>query len=225
MNTIRNVRAALLLLLVLSIGGSQLPAAQTDGESVDATGLWEAVPASRQAMVEAGEQMRGRCIEAVLAEVRDCLNRLGLFAAQVKIAQTDDGVTIVGGRNAHLTVALGRPTALVGEAAAQPGRRAFVLSGALHVEQRGHLATVSAVYARVPDSPFLVQAVKVDPRDGERPLVIKQVLQPSQNRERLPNPWKEPPSILPPPEKRRGSVLQRGAQQLMGLTSALVPFL
>ena len=183
----------------------------------------------RQNGRKALQALRDRYSILVRAEVSDFLTRLGLFARQVKIAQTDVSVTIVSDDRSKLTLPISLENNSLAEARRRlkkaKGTRAFLADGFLTIEHRGRHSIVTSTFACVPKERLLCQAVTIHELGNRKPTVLKHVLQPSQSKERLPNPWKEPPSILPPPNKRKTNGFARGVQELINIGSMAVPFL
>ncbi len=203
--------------------------ATTSAWAANTTGIWEPLPSMRSNGRRALESLRDNYPLLVRAEAGDFLTRLGLFARQIKIAHSEAKVTIVSDDRKKFSVVV-RPKAYDAAQVRRKlknriGRQAYIKDGYLTIEQRGRHSKVTSIYALVPKERLLCQAVTIQDLGNRRKMVLKHVLQPSQSKERLPNPWKEPPSILPPVHKRRSNGFQRGVQQLLSIGQMAVPFL
>ena len=195
----------------------------------ETTGIWEPIPSMRNTGRKALEVLRDKYSILVRAEAGDFLTKLGLFAKQVKIAQSEAKVTIVSDDRNKLSLPIAIEDDLVQKARRRMkksrGTRAFLSGGFLTIEYRGRHSIVTSTFACVPKERLLCQAVTIRDLGNRQPLILKHVLQPSQNKDRLPNPWKEPPSILPPPHKRKTNGFARGVQELINIGQMAVPFL
>ena len=185
----------------------------------DATGYWHC---GRKALKRIGRRLDVFLSDkspGEAAEVERLLVRSGLFASRLMIAQREDSVTLVSDGRHRLELSLGGHVS-------RRRCRAYIHDGFLVVEQLGEHVVVRSTFARIDGAPMLCRAVKLSvPHDrSAAACVIKQVLVPADNEARLPRPWKEPPSILPPPSRRRASFLEKGVQGLVNVGKLALPF-
>ena len=197
----------------------------------DVTGLWRNSRTGCRRLHDTMDRILSEIPARAAMELDHLLGASCLFARRVSIAQLDESLTIIGDDRRSFFVPISAERNPLSEARSRlrrrPGKRAYFHDGFLVVEQRGRFVTVRSTFAKVSKGPLLCRAVtvRIPGCNGERPFVIRQVLSPAENRERLPNPWKEPPSILPPPSKRRVNPIKRGIQDLVNLGRMAVPFL
>lgn len=195
------------------------------------TGLWQTLRNERRALHKTMGALLAELPTSTATEVDSFLGKSCFFARKVNIAHCEDSVTIIGDNRRRFSVPIVSEDETRGRdgrrLAGRVGSRAAIRRGYLVVEQRGRHTLVSSTFARVPEGTLLCRAVTVQLLDGssEKPYVLKQVLRPAENDARLPNPWKEPPSILPPVEKRQRNAFQKGVQGLVNIGKMAVPFL
>mgnify|MGYP006287004797 CR=1 FL=1 len=126
-----------------------------------ATGYWKPIAPMRANGRKLLKKMRDSYPMAVRAEVGEGLAKLGLFAREIKIAQTDERLTLVADDRQRLSLAISKKEpSLVGSARSRMKRRkrqrAYLREGMLTVELSGKHSRVLSTFAKVPDRKSVV---------------------------------------------------------------------
>jgi len=194
----------------------------------NASGVWASMQPTRAALLQDLASMQESCSVQAYSEASIVLTKLGLFSKHLTLAQSERSVSLMPHGQKRFSIPIHSKLQHNARLSAQrsQGLTAYVKNGFLTIEQKGQHSLVSATFAPTDGGKALCQAVVVRARGTMRPLVIKNVFFRAQPKnDRLPNPWQEPPSILPPPNKRGGNFFERGAKHLFRAASMLAPFL
>jgi hypothetical protein len=177
----------------------------------DVTGFWEPAEgfANRGNLIVSNisESWTGVGNEAVTqVELSTFLRRVGLFARKLKIAQTDENLSIISDDRSRFNSVISE--------ASLTGSYATLVNGYPSIVQRGRNCILKSTYARVPGKPYLCQALEIKSTHSGQTLVVKNILKATQATDLLPNEWQEPPSIITEEDRAEEHSPLKGIQSI-----------
>ena len=179
--------------------------------NANATGFWEPAPGfsgkGNQIMTKVTESWAGLGNEAVTqVEMATFLRRVGVFAQKVKIAQTDESISIISDDRHRFSSVISKGQTR--------GSHSCLLNGYPSIVQRGRNCIVRSTYARVKGKPYLCQALNIKSTHTGESIVIKNIFKCAQATKNLPNAWQEPPSIITEEDRNAGGGSLRTVQSI-----------